>query len=75
MAQHRRCSPSARAEHVPPAAGQQFIDALGQLAPDLAPYVIEIPFGDVYSRPGLNLRAREIATVAAPRPSGTPARD
>jgi len=27
--------------------------------------VIEFPFGDIYSRPGLDLRAREIATIAA----------
>ena len=35
------------------------------VAPDLARYVIEFPFGDVYSRPGLDLKSREIATVAA----------
>lgn len=28
-------------------------------------HVIEFPFGDIYSRPGLDLRSREIATVAA----------
>jgi 4-carboxymuconolactone decarboxylase len=27
--------------------------------------MIEFPFGDIYSRPGLDLRSREIATVAA----------
>jgi 4-carboxymuconolactone decarboxylase len=27
--------------------------------------VLEFPFGDIYSRPGLDLRAREIATIAA----------
>jgi 4-carboxymuconolactone decarboxylase len=27
--------------------------------------VIEFPFGDIYCRPGLDLRAREIATIAA----------
>jgi 4-carboxymuconolactone decarboxylase len=30
-----------------------------------ARYLIEFPFGDIYSRPGLDLRAREIATIAA----------
>jgi 4-carboxymuconolactone decarboxylase len=38
---------------------------LQQVAPDLARYTIEYPFGDVYSRPGLDLKSREIATVAA----------
>lgn len=27
--------------------------------------MIEFPFGDVYSRPGLDLKSREIATIAA----------
>lgn len=46
-------------------AGQAVIDSLADIAPDLARYVIEFAFGDVYSRPGLDLRAREIATIAA----------
>ncbi|ABD06278.1 Carboxymuconolactone decarboxylase [Rhodopseudomonas palustris HaA2] len=41
------------------------IDSLAEIAPDFARYVIEFPFGDIYSRPGLDLRAREIATIAA----------
>lgn len=47
------------------AAGQQVIDSLAPICPDLARYVIEYPFGDIYSRPGLDLKSREIATVAA----------
>jgi len=41
------------------------IAALADIAPDFARYIIEFPFGDIYSRPGLDLRAREIATIAA----------
>lgn len=41
------------------------IAALADVAPDFADYVLEFPFGDIYSRPGLDLRAREIATIAA----------
>lgn len=41
------------------------IAALADIAPDFADYVLEFPFGDIYSRPGLDLRAREIATIAA----------
>jgi 4-carboxymuconolactone decarboxylase len=44
--------------------GQRVIDALKDVAPDLARYVIEFGFGDVYSRQGLDLRTRELATVA-----------
>jgi 4-carboxymuconolactone decarboxylase len=46
-------------------AGEQVIDSLKGIAPDLARYVIEFPFGDIYQRPGLDLRSRELATVAA----------
>jgi 4-carboxymuconolactone decarboxylase len=41
------------------------IAALAGIAPDFARYIIEFPFGDIYSRPGLDLRSREIATIAA----------
>ncbi len=46
-------------------AGEKVIGALQDIAPDLARYVIEFPFGDIYTRPGLDLKSREIATVAA----------
>lgn len=46
-------------------AGEKVVIALADIAPDFAKYLIEFPFGDIYSRPGLDLRAREIATVAA----------
>lgn len=39
--------------------------SLADIAPDFATYLIEFPFGDIYSRTGLDLRAREIATIAA----------
>lgn len=46
-------------------AGQKVIDALADIAPDFGRMVIEFPFGDIYTRTGLDLRAREIATIAA----------
>lgn len=46
-------------------AGERVIESLKDIAPDLARYVIEFPFGDIYSRPGLDLKSREIAVVAA----------
>lgn len=45
--------------------GEEIIERLKELDPDLARYVIEFPFGDIYTRPGLDLRSREIVTVAA----------
>ena len=46
-------------------AGERVINSLKDIAPDFARYLIEFPFGDIYSRPGLDLKSREIATVAA----------
>ena len=52
-------------------AGQRVIDSLAGIAPDFARYLIEFPFGDIYSRPGLDLRSREVATIAALTALGT----
>jgi 4-carboxymuconolactone decarboxylase len=41
-------------------AGEEVVAPLG----DLGRYIVEFAFGDIYSRPGLSLREREIATVA-----------
>lgn len=46
-------------------AGEHVVASLEGIAPDFARYLIEFPFGDIYSRPGLDLRSREIAVVAA----------
>jgi len=46
-------------------AGEKVIRALADVAPDFAEYLFEFPFGDIYSRPGLDVRSREIATIAA----------
>lgn len=46
-------------------AGERVIESLKDIAPDFARYLIEFPFGDIYRRPGLDLKSREIATVAA----------
>ncbi|CAH2785137.1 MAG: 4-carboxymuconolactone decarboxylase (EC [uncultured Paraburkholderia sp.] len=41
------------------------IAALAPIAPDFGRLLIEFGFGDIYSRPQLDLRAREIATIAS----------
>jgi 4-carboxymuconolactone decarboxylase len=45
--------------------GEKVVAALAQIAPDFGRMLIEFGFGDIYSRPKLDLRAREIATIAA----------
>ena len=46
-------------------AGEHVLESLDGIAPDFARYLIEFPFGDIYSRPSLDLKSREIAVVAA----------
>ncbi|NWF48689.1 carboxymuconolactone decarboxylase family protein [Hydrogenophaga sp. D2P1] len=46
-------------------AGDRVLESLDGIAPDFARYLIEFPFGDIYSRPGLDLKSREISVVAA----------
>lgn len=46
-------------------AGEKVIKSLEDISPDLARYTIEYPFGDIYNRDGLDIRSREIATIAA----------
>lgn len=45
--------------------GQRVIDSFGDIAPDLGRYVVEFAFGDIYSRPGLDLKQRQLVTLAA----------
>ncbi|KPI05675.1 Carboxymuconolactone decarboxylase [Actinobacteria bacterium OV450] len=45
--------------------GAAVIESLRDIAPDLGRYVVEFAYGDVYARPGLDLRERELSTVAA----------
>jgi len=50
---------------------ERIISGLKDVAPDFARYLIEFPFGDIYSRPGLDTKSRQIATVAALTAMGT----
>ena len=45
--------------------GQQVVETLQDIAPDFGKYLIEFPFGDIYSRKEADLKTREIATIAA----------
>ena len=45
--------------------GEAVMAALADVAPDLARYIIGFAFGEIYHRPALNLRERELITLAA----------
>jgi 4-carboxymuconolactone decarboxylase len=51
--------------------GSRMLAALQDIAPDFARFVVEFAFGDICARPGLDLKTREIATVAALTALGT----
>lgn len=55
---------------------QIFIDNFKDIAPDYGKYVLEWEFGGLYTRPGLELKIRElviIASCATLGPAGLPA--
>ena len=52
---------------------QMLVASLEEVVPDLGRYVVEFGFGDIHCRPGLDLKSREIATVAALTALGTAA--
>jgi 4-carboxymuconolactone decarboxylase len=47
------------------AEGAAMVERLRDVAPDLGRYIVEFGYGKVYSRPGLALRERQIAALAA----------
>lgn len=44
---------------------EKLVESLKDVAPDMHQYVFEFAYGDIYSRPGLDVKTRELATVAA----------
>ena len=45
--------------------GEAVIRSLEGIAPDLGRYIVEFAFGDIYPRAGLDLREREMITLAS----------
>ncbi len=46
-------------------ASQAVMDSLKDIAPDMARFIIEFAYGDVYSRPALDPKSRQVATISA----------
>lgn len=47
------------------ASGEAVVNSFEDIAPDLGRYILEFAYGDVFSRPNLDLKTRELATVSA----------
>ena len=61
----------ARLREIDAAQIGQVVENLKEIAPDFADHVIAFAFGDIYARPGLDLKSRQLATVAALTALGT----
>ena len=58
--QDRYARGRARLSEIHATTGEEIVDSLG----DLGRHIVEYAFGDIYSRPGLALRDRQLITVA-----------
>ena len=45
--------------------GENVINSLKEIAPDLGKYIIEFAFGEIYYRDGLSLQEREMITITS----------
>ena len=45
--------------------GENVIQSLQDIAPDVGKYIIEFAFGDVYTRPELSMQEREMITITS----------
>lgn len=53
-----------RLKEVDDLAGERVLASLADISPDLGRYIVEFGFGEIYSRPGLTLPQRELATIS-----------
>ena len=58
-------------EEISPGAAERTKASLNDIAPDMVSYLMEFVFGEISSRPGLDMKSREIAAVASLATLGT----
>jgi 4-carboxymuconolactone decarboxylase len=71
MEQNRFDKGLKRLEKITGSSGAAVIDSLKEIAPDLSEWIISFSYGDVLSRTQLDLKTRQLATVAALAAMGT----
>ena len=52
-------------DQISQSSGQSVVSSFDAIAPDLGRYILEFPYGEIFSRPGLDFKSRELATIAA----------
>ncbi len=55
---------------VDPDSEERLKKLLKDIAPDMLRFIVEFPYGDIYSRPGLGMKTRELLTIASLVTSG-----
>lgn len=50
--------------------GEDVLKSLEDIAPNLGRYIVEFAFGDIYTRPELNVQERELITISTLLTSG-----
>ena len=58
-------------EEISPGAAARTEASLNDIAPDMVRYLMEFVFGEISSRPGLDMKSREITAVASLAAIGT----
>ena len=70
-ANDRRTLGEATLSQITGGTGAAVVEGLKDIAPDFAEWIVDFSYGEVMSRPGLDLRSRQFATVAALTAMGT----
>lgn len=65
MEKSRYESGLAKLSEVDGKVGEQVVQSLKDIAPDLGKFIIEFAFGDIYTRPALDLKQRECITLSS----------
>jgi 4-carboxymuconolactone decarboxylase len=55
----------AALDRISKSSGEAVVKSFENMAPDLGRYIVEFSYGDVFSRPNLDLKTRELVTVGA----------
>jgi 4-carboxymuconolactone decarboxylase len=65
MEETRFTKGSEQLEKIDGAGGEAVIKSLEDISPDLGKFIVEFAFGDIYTRPLLNLQERELITITS----------
>ncbi len=61
----RREKGTVTLERITGATGNSVVESLSDISPELGEWIVDFAYGDVFSRPGVALCTRELATISA----------